>query len=90
MNKIKFLFPDSNSSFKKDFNDYKEIKKLNDVEDFNICHGISIFPKKYFYLCELNILSKIHNIYTFMINNLNIPINDIEFFINIFHSSNTR
>lgn len=93
--KIRFAFPDLNSSFNKNFEDFKEINKLNyeNNEDFNVCHCICQYPKKfYFLLFDYEILGDFHSVYmTLMKNNtINISKNDIDFFIKTFHTSTSN
>ena len=87
---IFFSFPDLNSSFEKNFIKYKNMKEflIADNVDFNICHNISQYPKKFYHLLfEKKILSFTHHIYIYLINNNLVKLEDIDFFIKTFHTS---
>jgi len=84
--KIRFGFPDLNSSFKKNV-DKKFIKNLEKIEDFHVNHGISQFPQKYYHLLFDNkIICNLHHVYKICLEN-DIDVNDIDFFIKTLHTA---
>lgn len=93
-NTIKFAFPDTNTNLMKyiDQNDNNMYLDVNHPNfSFLVCHCISQYPKKYYYLLDkYNILGAYHSVFVTLYKSEYFGSPDLSFFVNSMHCSSTN